>query len=314
MLKITPLSPGLAFGALVEGLTPERLNQPGARASLQDLWIKAGVVVFRGDDSPQMLLELSRCFGPLEQHVLTDSLVEGHRELVQVKYFPGGGTLYEVDGRRLGGWLPWHSDLIYTSRINKGGILRSITLPPAGGRTGFIDQVAAYEALPERLRSRIENLHVVYALDFNAERQRFGRAQSVRLLEGAPSFMKAMARQYQFPRVMHPMVYRQEETGRQVLNVSPWFALGIYEMGGADGDALLEEVIAHCTQESAAYYHDWSHGDLVLWDNWRTLHCCTGVAPDAVRIMQRTTIAGDYALGRELDDRTSAGRTTARSI
>jgi taurine dioxygenase len=39
----------------------------------------------------------------------------------------------------------------------------------------------------------------------------------------------------------------------------------------------------------------------MLWDNWRTLHCCTGVPPEQTRVMQRTTISGDYALGRNLD-------------
>jgi taurine dioxygenase len=39
----------------------------------------------------------------------------------------------------------------------------------------------------------------------------------------------------------------------------------------------------------------------VLWDNWRVLQCATGVPPDQTRVMQRTTIRGDYALGRKLD-------------
>jgi taurine dioxygenase len=41
---------------------------------------------------------------------------------------------------------------------------------------------------------------------------------------------------------------------------------------------------------------------MMLWDNWRTLHCATGVAPDATRILQRTTLKGDYSLGRVLHE------------
>jgi taurine dioxygenase len=37
---------------------------------------------------------------------------------------------------------------------------------------------------------------------------------------------------------------------------------------------------------------------MVLWDNWRMLHCAQGVPPGEERRMRRTTIAGDYALGR----------------
>jgi taurine dioxygenase len=63
---------------------------------------------------------------------------------------------------------------------------------------------------------------------------------------------------------------------------------------------LLEEVVAITTDPALAYFHDWQDGDMVLWDNWRTLHCAKGVPPDDTRVMERTTIAGDYALGRAL--------------
>ena len=60
-------------------------------------------------------------------------------------------------------------------------------------------------------------------------------------------------RKFTYPRVIHPMVFTQAETGRKVLNVSPAFALGIYEMGGSDGDQLLREVVALCTEPAYAY-------------------------------------------------------------
>jgi taurine dioxygenase len=40
---------------------------------------------------------------------------------------------------------------------------------------------------------------------------------------------------------------------------------------------------------------------MVLWDNWRISHCCTGIQPGDRRLLQRTTISGDYALGRLAD-------------
>jgi taurine dioxygenase len=94
------------------------------------------------------------------------------------------------------------------------------------------------------------------------------------------------------------MVYIQEQTGRPVLNLSPWFAEGIEGMETEEGDALLHEVVQHCISSDQAYFHQWQPDDMVLWDNWRMLHCATGIPPDGSRHMQRTTIAGDYALGR----------------
>jgi len=299
---VEPLAEGIAFGAKVSGLSLAYLDRKNVRRHLFDLWIDRGVVLFRGEHSDELHVTLSRLFGPLEEHLFPETRVAERQELVDIKYYPDNGTVYIVDGVPRGGWLSWHSDLVYTDAINRGGILRPIRLPAkGGGMTGFIDQIAAYETLPDRLKARVEGLHVVYGMHLNAAHQRFGVRHDVMLDHFAPSGARIALREWQYPRVIHPLVFRQPETGRPVLNVSPYFALGIYEMGGPEGEALLSEVCDHLLDTSLAYFHDWQAEDMVLWDNWRTLHCSTGVDPDDTRVMQRTTIAGDYALGRKLD-------------
>ncbi|MBV1917308.1 MAG: TauD/TfdA family dioxygenase, partial [Sphingomonadaceae bacterium] len=56
----------------------------------------------------------------------------------------------------------------------------------------------------------------------------------------------------------------------------------------------------YCMDPDLAYFHKWEMDDMVLWDNWRVLHCAVGVEPDDVREMARTTISGDYAMGQVL--------------
>jgi taurine dioxygenase len=301
-LDIAPPGDGIPFGAMVSGLTQVQLRDESVRRALLDLWIEQGVILFRGGEATsEMHVELSRCFGELEPHPFPESTEPGFPDLVKIKFYPEDGTYYDVGGEQRGGWLPWHSDLIYTDRINRGGILRPVQLPQNLGMTGFIDQIAAWERLPARLKDKIEGLHVVYAVDMDFSRQLFAQDGNVRCLRMAASGTAIARRMWTYPRVTHPMVFEQAETGRKVLNVSPGFAQGILEMGGPDGDALLREVIAHCTDPACAWFHDWRDGDMVLWDNWRVLHCATGVPPDQTRVMQRTTIRGDYALGRKLD-------------
>lgn len=299
--RVSPLADGLPFGATVEGLEQAHLARPDVRKALFDLWIDRGVVHFRGGHDAAFQIALSEVFGPLERHVFPEAWVDGQPELVDIKYWPDNGTVYTIDGEPRGGWLSWHSDRIYTDQINRGGILRPIKLPRSGGQTGYIDQISAYNRLPEALKARIEGLHVVYTMDIDASHQRFGVRHAVKLQHYAPSGARIAARKWHYPRVLHPMVFRQPETGRPVLNVSPWFALGIYEIGGLEGERLLAEVVDRCLDENLIYHHDWQADDMVLWDNWRTLHCSTGVEPDETRVMQRTTIMGDYALGRNLD-------------
>ncbi len=302
-VKIEPLQEGLAFGATVRGLTRADLHEETVRASLKKLWLDKGVVLFRDcEDGVEMQVELSQVFGKLDRHAFPEQWVEGHPELINVKYYPDDGNCYEIDGVQRGGYLPWHTDLIYTANLNHGGILRPIQLPEhGGGMTGFLDQVAAYERLPERLKEMIDTWNVVYVMDINQEHMRFARADSVKFIKGAKSMLSVSRREYQFPRVLHPMVYTQEGTGKKVLNVSPWWAMGIYEFGGPEGDAILKEVIDICIQPEGAYFHEWRMGDMVLWDNWRVLHSSPGIDPKDTRVVRRTTISGDYALGRNLD-------------
>lgn len=291
------LREGLPFGAEVTGLDPARLSDPAVRQALHDLWTDRGVLVFRGLEGEETHLALSRVFGTLVQHPTRETRA-AHPELMTVRYQPETGWLIEVDGDPRGTWLPWHSDLIYVDRINRGGILRPLILPSRLGQTGFIDKIGAWRTLPDRLKRRIEGLNVIYKYDLDAARQKFGRTGNARMARVSPDVASIQARLDDFPRVIHPMVYEQRETGRKVLNVSPWFAVGIQGMENEEGDALLAEVADHIVRSDEIYLHDWAMGDMVLWDNWRTLHSATGCPPDEERWMLRTTIEGDYGLGR----------------
>ncbi|RYY32426.1 MAG: hypothetical protein EOP59_19170, partial [Sphingomonadales bacterium] len=112
---VAPLAPELRFGACVEGLRAAHLDDATVRDALVRLWIERGVLLFRGGDGDSMFqVRLSEVFGPLERHAFKETWVDGHPELVNIKYYPEDGTVYAVDGARRGGWLPWHSDLVYT--------------------------------------------------------------------------------------------------------------------------------------------------------------------------------------------------------
>ena len=85
-----------------------------------------------------------------------------------------------------------------------------------------------------------------------------------------------------------------------MLDISPTFATAVLEMQNEDGDKLLMDVIDQVIAAKLDYHHAYENGDLVLFDNWRMLHQADGVAQEHERLMQRTTIEGDYALGRKL--------------
>ena len=288
------------YGAIVTGLLPASIDDPEVRQALHDLWIDKGLVVFRGiAGGVDTQIRLSEIYGEPEVHPMmagTDIKTE-HRALAPIEFDREDGNIYEIDGEQRGGYLPWHFDGAYVDRINHGGILRPEVLPNRGGDTGFIDQIAAYASLPDALKARIEGLSVVYSYQPDFTRAKFG-ARVDRLVRMSTLFRKGMDHPSVQVRAIHPLIYEQAETGKKILHVSPWFADGIEGMENAEGDALLREVIACVIRPELMYFHKWQAGDMVLWDNWRMLHSACGVPPEETRIMRRTTIVGDYGLGR----------------
>lgn len=298
---VAPLPGQDSFGAVVTGLSIDSIEDAAVRKALNDLWIDKGLIIFRGVEGIDAQVRLSAVFGqPVEHYLKAADWKPAHPLLTDIEYddTTGEGDLYEIDGKLVGAWLPWHSDAAYAAEINHGGILRPVQLPAGdGGRTGFIDQIAAYAALPDHLKKRIEHLNVLYNYDTDSSQAKFGwRADRLVRL----SAKMDMARKHRTVRArsVHPLVYTQPETGRKVLNISPWWADAIEGMENAQGDALLREVINHCIDPVRAYFHSWSLDDMVLWDNWRLIHCACGVPAGSRRHMHRTTIVGDYGLGR----------------
>ncbi|MCB2047927.1 MAG: TauD/TfdA family dioxygenase [Novosphingobium sp.] len=301
VFTVSRLREDLEFGALVTDLDPAAIGDPATRKALYDLWIDKGVVVFRGlPDDGDTQIALSRVFGKPARHPLKFAArADTVDELVDIYYVPERGDIVRIgDGPSLGAWLPWHFDLVYVDRINHGGILRPIELPATGGATGFIDGLEAYGRLPDALKAEIEDLYVVYHFDADIAGLRYGKTPGVVLERMNPSAVTVMDRLAELPPVAHPLVFTQEETGRKVLNFSPWFSLGIEGMDRAASDRILGEVLNVLIDEDNAYFHEWRPGDMVLWDNWRIVHSATGIPAEQRRHMQRTTIEGDYGLGR----------------
>ena len=299
--QVTPIRDDLTFGAVVTGLVPEDIRNSEVRLALYDLWLDRGLILFRGlPDDGQLQIEISEIYGSPEAHPLRDpNSTDPMPKLVDIFFRPEEGDIVRFgDGTRKGAYLPWHFDLCYLRKINRGGILRAVTKSKHGGETGFLDRVAIYAALPERLKQRIEGKYAIYRYEPDISLQRFGRSPGLVHERISPRSLKVMERIDQFPPVAHPLVFNRADNGAKVLNFSPWYCFGIEGLDQAESDDILNELVTYATDETNAYFHVWDSDDMVLFDNWRMLHVANGVPADEVRHVQRTTIQGDYGLGR----------------
>lgn len=310
------LSPSLGLEVLGVDLTrdiPAETQDAILRA-----WIDAGVLLFRGcGTSDEVHMRVSRLFGQLEQAATTMLNNPDNPYLMTLAYDPDDtvrrtSQQYRVDGIARAGWLGWHWDQSFMPTIVRGAVLRMAEPAAEMGETGFIDAIAAYDRLSPAMKARIEGLEVVYEFNPDFTSGQFGFPKDIQKLEMHASVGASL--KYDFPPCVHPLVITQHETGRKVLKLSPMHARWILGMDRTEGDALLEELAQHLVEDRHAYYHQWGKDDMVVWDNWRIIHSARGVPLHCRRKAMRTTIMGDYKVGRYLDPTLDRDRQTKRIV
>lgn len=299
-LSVNPLREDLNFGARISGVTFETLKDEANRERINEIFEDRGVIVFENvEPSGRMHVAISNVFGPLKEHATratprTDALnLPG---VIDMVYDQDNLNVVEIDGKPLQSWVPWHFDHCYNNELNRAGVLRAIDVAPEGALTGFADGLELYQQIAPALLKNIENKRIIYSLDLAFSRIRFGKPNNFRVIQESAYMEQVVAQAKTQPRAIHPAVWTRR-SGEKVFHVSPWMALGIEGMENTEGDALLEAVSQEINAKTHSYYHQWDTTSMVIWDNWRMLHCVSGMDPKYRRRMQRTTIKGDYGLG-----------------
>jgi taurine dioxygenase len=250
---------------------------PADQESLREAFASHSVLLLRGEtlDSAS-LLALTRVLGETEIHPVESIRLPGQPEIIQIAHTP---ETIPAEGEPGGpdemvGELTWHADLMYTPVPSRGALLVAREVPEEGGETAFIDMALAYEALDEATKRALDGRTAVY------------------LFEG--KLFRARSREVdeeQFSEVHHPLVRRIPGTEQFALSVSP-AAIRIDGLSEAESERLLTRLNEHAIQERFQYVHRWKVGDLVVFNNTRTLHTALGHKRKYRRLLHRTTLKG----------------------
>ena len=173
----------------------------------------------------------------------------------------------------------WHTDSSFKKVPALCSLLSARICPPEGGDTEFASLRAAWTALPEATRQKIEPLVAEHSLVYSRS-----------LVD--PTVLTE-AQKAELPAVQQRLVRVNPINGRKALYVSA-HASHIVGWPFEEGRALLDELTRLATRTEFCLSHRWRVGDLIIWDNRAVLHRAT--AYDTVkykRLMQRTTVAGD---------------------
>lgn len=254
MRQRTPLKP---LGTTVTGTRIDAMNDHEVN-EIRMLMAHRGVIVLPDQDiDDETFLRFLRRFG---ETVFTagETPVPG---------FPDLNVITNV-GRARPPRSTFHTDTSYVRNPPAYTALRAIKVPRSGGDTLFTDQYAAYDTLPADIHGRLLRrtiTHVVTGLDLD---------------EG------------QETRAVHPVFLRHPLSGRTALYMStPQRCAEVSGMPPQQSAEMVSFLFHHSTRDANVYRHQWSEGDVVMWDNRCVLHCADhgGVVGD--RVMHRGMVA-----------------------
>jgi len=181
----------------------------------------------------------------------------------------------------------WHTDMSYSKTIAFANVLYGIKIPRRDGRplgnTEFCSMHAAYDGLPGELKKRLEGKTVLH--DFN----KFW--DKMRLEKGSKRLPLTEAQKKAKPPVSHPIFLTHPITGRKVLYANPGYSMRINELPQKESDETLEFLFAHQTKPEYRYASRWSEGDVLMWENFGTIHnAVADYGPDEHRLIKRCQV------------------------
>jgi alpha-ketoglutarate-dependent 2,4-dichlorophenoxyacetate dioxygenase len=281
-ITLYPVTP--AFAAEIGNVD---LSKPLADADLAEIkaafWKYAVLVFPQQHLSQDQQLAFAENFGPIERDRTLDPKATPSRfsgAFADISNLSAEGKIWgETSRQRMykAGNKLWHTDSSFKRLPSICSLLYAETVAPIGGHTEFADQRAAYDALPEATRQKLQGLVVEHWIATSRRRSGFS------------DFTEE--EQKRLPPVPQVLVRTIPQNGRKSLFVAS-HAGRIWGMPDTEGRALIDGLIAHVTQRQFIYTHRWRPHELVMWDNRCTMHRGTDFDDLRwVRDMRRVTVS-----------------------
>jgi taurine dioxygenase len=239
-------------------------------ASLRDLLLIHGILVFRGQDAMtrEHLVALARALGPVERSPIGEA---SHPEVVRIVHDADAPPTENI----------WHVDHSFRPAPPLGAVLRAIEVPSAGGDTLFADLRAVWRRIPHNVQAVVRDLCAKHDI------AKWAPADRVTELQAAA------------PVIVHPAVRIHPETHQEILFVNAAYTTSFVGLEASDSVALLDFLLRQVHVPEVQCRVRWRPGTVVVWDNRSVQHYAVGDYLPKRRVMERVTIGGDRVLGPE---------------
>jgi taurine dioxygenase len=280
-IRVQPQPHG--FGAAITGLSIAKPLPAPVLGEVKKAWAAHSVICFPDQPLTHSQLEaFTRQFGEfgVDPYIVP---MEGHPHILELRREPGE--------KAVNFGAQWHSDWSFQEEPPAGTILHAKVTPPVGGDTLYADCYRAYEDLSDTMKRLLDGLVAIHSASLP-----YGK-EGLFAKETEARTMKIVVSEEADKTWPHPLVRVHPVTRRRALYVSPVYTLGIEGMTRGESAALLGYLYQHMVQGEYVYRHRWLPDMLTLWDNRCTVHNADGGYDGHLRVMHRTTIAGERPIG-----------------
>lgn len=270
-----------SLGAEVRGLDLSQPLPDKTREALIQAWLDHMILLFRDQElTPEaqraFCLQLGDLGGRLRK---AEERPEGH---------DADNIMLVTNVRKNGlpiGSLPdgemfFHHDKCYAAEPDWGTILYAMEVTRVGGHTLFANMYDAWETLPNDLKAKIDGRKVLQIYKYLP-------TERVDLTDGIDKY----DHQWQ------PIVITHPKTSRRALYVNELMSALIDGYDEDESRDIIEALNDHVKAADIIYDHKWRRGDLMMWDNWCTMHARTDFPRDQTRMLRRYTISGQTLSG-----------------
>ncbi len=271
-MKLTPMAP--KCGVEVSGVQLADA-QGDTLDAIRHAIYEHGVAVFRDQDfSPEDHINFGHRWGGIDVN----------------QYFPLNADFPEIalvrkeadESTNIGG--AWHTDHSYDQIPAMGSVLVARDLPPTGGDTEWAHMGAAYDALPEGLKSEIEGLEAFHTAD---------HVYKADGLYAQTDMGKNLRGQDLQTGATHPVVIRHPQTGRKLLYVNGGFTVHFVGRTREESVPLLYRLLDAARKADNTCRLQWKPGTVAIWDNRTTWHNAINDYAGHRREMHRITLSGE---------------------
>ncbi|HEX2241758.1 MAG TPA: TauD/TfdA family dioxygenase [Gammaproteobacteria bacterium] len=274
-LNVVPLTKHI--GAQIRGIDLRTKPDSETIRAIYQAWLDHLVIIFPDQElSQEDLIRVTGYFGELgELHRPPKFFPKGYSSLL-----PGIMLISNIreNGEPIGalpdGEMMFHHDMIHAEVPSKATLLYAREIPSKGGNTLFASGYAAYDELDPKLRDELQGRSALHHYNYGSVQRGDNKGTEA------------------FGQCVHPIFRTNEDTQRKAIYVNRLMTRSIVGMPEKESDEILNYLFDHCEQRKYVYEHEWTVGDLLLWDNRSSTHARTDFPSTERRLMLRTTVKG----------------------